>query len=71
MDKFVSNRRQILETAVEFKNGQVSRLGKSGIYHPEIHYSGKKTKWFDDSQLIRKGSKQCWHSTKQNSLTEK
>lgn len=59
MDKFVSNRRQILETAVEFKNGQVSRLGKSGIYHPEIHYSGKKTKWFDDSQLVRKGSKQC------------
>lgn len=59
MDKFVSNRRQILETAVEFKNGQVSRLGKSGIYHPEIHYSGKKMKWFDDSQLIRKERKQC------------
>lgn len=55
MDKFVSNRRQILETAVEFKNGQVSRLGKAAIYHPEIRYDGQKTKWFDDSQLIRKG----------------
>lgn len=59
MDKFVSNRRQILETAVEFKNGQVSRLGKAAIYHPEIRYSGKKTNWFDDSQLVRKGKKQC------------
>lgn len=59
MDKFVSNRRQILETAVEFKNGQVSRLGKAAIYHPEIHYSGQKTKWLDDSKLIRKGRKQC------------
>ena len=59
MDKFVSNRRQIPETAVEFKNGQVNRLGKAAIYHPEIHYSGRKTKWLDDSQLIRKGSKQC------------
>ena len=59
MAKFVSNRRQILETAVEFKNGQVNRLGKAAIYHPEIHYSGQKTKWLDDSQLIRKGSKQC------------
>lgn len=59
MDKFVSNRRQILETAVEFKNGQVNRLGKAAIYHPEIHYSGKKTKWLDDSQLVRKGKKQC------------
>lgn len=59
MDKFVSNRRQILETAVEFKNGQVSRLGKAAIYHPESHYCGQKTKWFDDSQLIRKERKQC------------
>lgn len=59
MDKFAYNRRQTLETAVEFKNGQVSRLGKSGIYHPEIHYSRKKTKWFDDSQLVRKERKQC------------
>lgn len=59
MDKCVYNRRQTLENAVEFKNGQVSRLGKSGIYHPEIHYSGKKMKWFDDSQLIRKERKQC------------
>lgn len=34
---------------------EVTHIGKSVIYQPPIRYSGKGTKWFDDSQLIRKG----------------
>lgn len=40
--------------AVETKGGAVQTIGKSVILQPKVAYNGQKTKWFDDSQLIRK-----------------
>lgn len=42
------------EFAVESKNGVVQRIGKSIISQPVTNYTGKGTKWFDDSKLIKK-----------------
>lgn len=41
--------------AVVVKNREVARVGRSYIGHPEIKYDGRKTKWFDDSALLKKG----------------
>lgn len=35
------------------KNKVVTQIGKMSVLHPKITYNGKKTKWFDDSQLLR------------------
>lgn len=40
--------------AVETKDGVVQTIGKSVILQPKVAYNGQKTKWFDDTQLIRK-----------------
>ena len=40
--------------AVETKDGVVQTIGKSVILQPKIVYNSQKTKWFDESQLIRK-----------------
>ena len=49
------------KTAMEFatvtKNGVVQKVGRSTILQPQSHYTGKKTKWFDDSKLITKKQK--------------
>lgn len=29
-------------------------IGRSQILQPKVHYTGKGTKWFDDSKLIKK-----------------
>ena len=31
-----------------------SAVGRSFITQPKTNYTGKRTKWFDDSQLIKK-----------------
>ena len=46
--------KQITQFAAVTKAGVVQRIGSSSIYHPPIQYDGRKTKWFDDSKLIRK-----------------
>lgn len=46
--------RQTVQFAIVTKTGVVQRVGSSSIYHPPIQYDGRKTKWFDDSKLIRK-----------------
>lgn len=33
-------------------------IGRSQILQPKVNYTGKGTKWFDDSKLIRKDEKQ-------------
>lgn len=49
--------KQTVEFAVETKNGIVKRIGKSSIYQPKTNYSGKGTKWFDDSKLLKSNRK--------------
>ena len=35
------------------QNDVVSRIGKMSVLQPRITYNGKKTKWFDDSKLLK------------------
>lgn len=46
--------RQEIRFVVTTKGNEVTQIGKSVIYQPVVRYSGKGTKWFDDSKLIRK-----------------
>lgn len=46
--------KQTIEFAVQTSNGVVQKVGKSSILQPKTNYTGKGTKWFDDSQLIKK-----------------
>ena len=32
-------------------------IGRSQILQPKVNYTGKGTKWFDDSKLVRKDEK--------------
>ena len=36
------------------RNKVVKRIGKSVILQPKPHFSGERTKWFDDSKLLKK-----------------
>lgn len=36
------------------RNKAVKRIGKSVILQPKPHFSGERTKWFDDSKLLKK-----------------
>lgn len=47
--------KQEIAFAVVIKNGEVVKIGRSYIIQPEIRYSGRKTKWFDDTKLLKKG----------------
>lgn len=39
--------------AVKTKSGYIEQVGKSVITQPKIKFKGGKTKWFDDSQLLK------------------
>lgn len=47
-------RRQVIQHAVKKENGVIKAVGKSYIMQPKVNYTGQGTKWFDDSQLIKK-----------------
>lgn len=36
------------------KDNVVKKIGKSSVLHPKTSFCGKKTKWFDDSKLLKK-----------------
>lgn len=40
--------KQIIEFAVKKTDNIVTRIGKSHISHPEIHFSGGGIKWHED-----------------------
>ena len=46
------------KTTIQFatvtKDGESQRVG---IYQSKIQYDGRKTKWFDDTKLIRRKQK--------------
>lgn len=39
--------------AVVTKNGEVLKVGRSCVECPEIKYSGKPMKWFNDNLLLK------------------
>lgn len=45
--------KQTIQFIVESKNGVVQRVGRSTILTPKTNYTGKGTKWFDDSKLLK------------------
>lgn len=49
------------KTTIQFatvtKDGESQRVGNSFIYQSKIQYDGRKTKWFDDTNLIRRKQK--------------
>lgn len=45
--------KQIVQFATKEKNGVVEHIGKSEMLQPKIKYDGRKTKWFDDSKLLK------------------
>lgn len=46
--------KQTTTFAVATKDGVITGIGKSTVTHPSIKYDGRKTKWFDDSKLLKK-----------------
>lgn len=48
-------KKQTAEFATVTKDGVVEQIGRSYILVPKTNYSGKGTKWFDDTKLIKKG----------------
>ena len=48
-------KKSITEFAVETdKNRVVKRIGKSVVLQPRTHFCRERTKWFDDSKLLKK-----------------
>ena len=41
--------------AVKTKSGCIEQVGKSVITQPKIKFTSGQIKWFDDSQLLKKG----------------
>lgn len=48
-------KKQTIVFAVTTENGVVNQIGRSSIQQPAIHFKGGSVKWFDDSQLLKKG----------------
>lgn len=42
---------------VETDHGIVTKIGYSAIMQPNVKFSGKPMKWFDDSKLLKKKQK--------------
>lgn len=47
--------KQTTEFATVTEKGMVNQVGRSSILTPKTNYSGKGTKWFDDTKLLKKG----------------
>lgn len=39
---------------VKDENNVIKQIGKMSVLQPKTKYNGKKTKWFDDSKLLKK-----------------
>lgn len=48
--------KQTIQFATVNQNKVIQNIGKSALLQPEVHYdkSGKATKWFDDTKLIKR-----------------
>lgn len=36
------------------QNGIVNHISRGVVYQPTTRYTGRETKWFDDSKLLRR-----------------
>lgn len=45
--------KQRADFATVVKSGVVTQIGKSTILTPKTDFKGGKTKWFDDSKLLK------------------
>ena len=49
--------KQTIQFATVKQGNVIQKVGKSSIYQPKIEFKGGQTNWFDDSTIIKKGSK--------------
>ncbi len=49
--------RQGYEFAVVTQGNVVTAVGRSAVFCPKVNYTGKETKWFDDTKLIKQPQK--------------
>jgi len=40
--------KQTVEFAVIRQNGVITRIGRTGIYHPKPNFKGGSVKWYED-----------------------
>ena len=47
--------KQSIEFATVKQDNVISKIGKSALLQPEVHYdkNKKETKWFDDTKLLK------------------
>lgn len=49
--------KQTVEFAVKKSNNIVTKIGKSYIFHPEIHFSGGSINWYKDKRKQQHSNK--------------
>lgn len=54
VNKRQKNKRVTNEFVVTSANGNITGIGNSAIMQPNVKFSGKSMKWFDDSKLLKK-----------------
>ena len=54
VNKRQKNKRVTNEFVVTSANGNITDIGNSAIMQPNVKFSGKPMKWFDDSKLLKK-----------------
>ena len=54
VNKRQKNKRVTNEFVVTSANGNITGVGNSAIMQPNVKFSGKPMKWFDDSKLLKK-----------------
>lgn len=54
VNKRQKNKRVTNEFVVTSVNGNITDIGNSAIMQPNVKFSGKPMKWFDDSKLLKK-----------------
>lgn len=54
VNKRQKNKRVTNEFVVTSANGNITDIGNSAIMQPNVKFSGKSMKWFDDSKLLKK-----------------
>lgn len=54
VNKIQKNKRVTNEFVVTSANGNITDVGNSAIMQPNVKFSGKPMKWFDDTKLLKK-----------------
>lgn len=54
VNKRQKSKRVTNEFVVTSTNGNVTNIGYSAIMQPNVKFSGKPMKWFDDTKLLKK-----------------